>query len=191
VHIVLRVLEYTLLLIGCAAIGWYTWSRVASAREQAALSRELDHVAAPAAAPSTAAPVSRSLVGRIQIPRLNLSAVAREGVDVTTLRLAVGHIPGTGLPGEPGNAGFAAHRDTFFRPLRSVRKGDEVIVTTPGGVYRYAVTGTRIVQPDDMSVLNPSAGATLTLVTCYPFDFVGSAPQRFIVFAALREPVNP
>jgi sortase A len=122
------------------------------------------------------------------VPRLKLAAVAREGVDVRTLRVAVGHIPGTPLPGQQGNAGFAAHRDTFFGPLKSVRKGDEVIVTTPGGVFRYAVTGTRIVEPEDLSVLDPTSETTLTLVTCYPFDYLGSAPQRFIVRAILLPP---
>src|SRR5205814_8666088 len=111
---------------------------------------------------------------------------AREGVDTWTLRRAVGHIPGTALPGERGNAGFAAHRDTFFGPLKAVRSGDEVIVTTAGGQYRYAVTGTRIVDPEDVSVLAPTPDTTLTLVTCYPFDYVGSAPQRFIVRATLQ-----
>ncbi len=119
------------------------------------------------------------------MPRLKLSAIAREGVDTGTLRLAVGHIPGTAFPGELGNAGFAAHRDTFFRPLRSVRQGDEVIVTTPAGVYRYSVTAVRVVDPEDVSVLDPTPETSLTLVTCYPFTYVGSAPRRFIVHATL------
>ena len=106
-------------------------------------------------------------------------------MDTRTLRGAVGHIPGTALPGERGNAGFAAHRDTFFRPLQGVRKGDEVIVTTPRGVYRYSVTGTRVVEPENVSVLDPTKETALTLVTCYPFDYIGSAPQRFIVRASL------
>ena len=129
----------------------------------------------------------RGLIGRIEVRRIKMSALAREGVDMRTLRVAVGHIPGTALPGQPGNSGFAAHRDTFFRPLKAVREGDEILVTTPSGVYRYAVTGTRIVEPQDLSVLDPTADATLTLVTCYPFEYIGNAPQRFIVRAALQE----
>ena len=85
----------------------------------------------------------------------------------------------------PGNAAFAAHRDTFFRPLQGVRTGDEVTITVPGGAYRYLVTGIRIVNPSDVSVLRPTVDSTLTLVTCYPFDFVGSAPKRFIVSGRL------
>ena len=190
----LQVLEWMLFCIGVGSIGWLVTAQMASDREQAALSRELDRMAVTAnRAPDVAlvpamavAPAAFGLVGRIEVPRLNLSALAREGADVRTLRRAVGHIPGTALPGSTGNAGFAAHRDTFFRPLRSVRNGDEVIVTTTRGVFRYLVTGTRIVEPTEVSVLDPTNEATLTLVTCYPFDYVGSAPQRFIVRAVLQ-----
>ena len=117
---------------------------------------------------------------------MKLSALAREGVDVRTLRGSVGHVPGTALPGAEGNAAFAAHRDTFFSPLKWIRKGDEVLVTTPDGVHRYAVNRTRVVDPSDVSVLQPSREHTLTLITCYPFDYVGSAPKRFIVQATLQ-----
>jgi sortase A len=181
----LRAAEWVLLAIGLASIGWYTSVRMAAAREQASLSHELDRLAPVATLPARTGAAARALVGRIEVPRLKLSAVAREGVDVRTLRVAVGHIPGTALPGQRGNAGFAAHRDTFFGPLKSVRKGDEVIVTTTGGIFRYSVTGTRIVEPEDLSVLDPTSDTTLTLVTCYPFDYLGSAPQRFIVRATL------
>jgi sortase A len=182
---VLRAFEWVLLVIGLMSIGWYGFTRISAAREQAALSHELDRFAGSERRPAGAVP-TLGVVGRIEVPRLNLSAVAREGVDVRTLRVAVGHIPGTAFPGEDGNAGFAAHRDTFFRPLKAVRTGDEVIVTTARGVYHYAVTGVRIVAPDEVSVLDTTSAAVLTLVTCYPFDYIGSAPQRFIVRAALQ-----
>jgi sortase A len=181
----LRVLEWVLLSVGVGSIGWLVSAQMAADREQASLSRELVRIVDPATLAAGTTPVARALVGRIEVPRLKLSVLAREGADVATLRRAVGHIPGTALPGASGNAGFAAHRDTFFRPLKSVQNGDEVIVTTTRGVFRYLVTGTRIVEPSDVSVLDPTPGATLTLVTCYPFDYVGSAPQRFIVQAAL------
>ena len=180
----MRWLERLLFVIGIAALGWYSTVKIAATREQAALSHELEAArttVAPAPVTRTLAP--RDLVGRIEMPRLKMSAIAREGVDVRTLRSAVGHVPGTALPGEEGNAAFAAHRDTFFGPLKDVRKGDEVVVTTRDGVHRYTVTSTRIVDPSDVSVLRPTGGRTLTLVTCYPFDFVGSAPSRFIVLA--------
>ena len=115
-----------------------------------------------------------------------MSAVIRAGSDARTLRLAVGYIPGTALPGENGNVGLAGHRDTFFRKLRDINPGDEIRVTTKDGVFRYFVQRTNIVQPSDVWVLNATGYPALTLVTCYPFTYIGSAPQRFIVRAALR-----
>lgn len=186
--VLLRVLERVCLAIGIVALGWYGTVRLAAVREQAALSRELENArAVPSAFVHTPARLkTRALVGRIEIPRLKLSALAREGVDVSTLRGSVGHVPGTAMPGDAGNAAFAAHRDTFFAPLRDVRRGDEVVVTTPAGIHRYAVVSTRIVDPSDVTVLRPTDGRTLTLVTCYPFDYIGTAPRRFIVQAELR-----
>ena len=123
------------------------------------------------------------LIGRLRIPRLNLAVMVREGAGESTLRRAVGHIPGTGLPGQPGNVGLAGHRDTFFRPLQNIRKNDAIDLETGHGTVRYVVTGTQIVSPRDVTVLKASGGKTLTLVTCYPFYYVGSAPKRFIVRA--------
>jgi sortase A len=123
------------------------------------------------------------LIGRMEIPRLGISAIVMDGTTATTLRRAVGHISGTALPGRPGNVGISGHRDTFFRPLRNIQASDVVTLTTVAGQYRYRVLSTEIVGPDDVAVLEPSAGQTLTLVTCYPFYFVGPAPKRFIVRA--------
>jgi len=128
-------------------------------------------------------PVVDALIGRIEVRRLGLSAMVVEGTTDSALRRAAGHILGTGMPGVPGNVGIAAHRDTFFRPLRNVRKDDVITLTTSGAEYRYRVVSTKVVHPDDVSVLDPSAEEVLTLVTCYPFFFVGSAPDRFIVRA--------
>ena len=110
----------------------------------------------------------------------------RAGSDARTLQLAVGHIPGTALPGEAGNVGLAGHRDTFFRRLQNIRPDDEIRLTTPDGFFTYRVRRTVIVQPRDVWVLDPTDEPTLTLVTCYPFSYVGSAPQRFIVRASLE-----
>ena len=123
------------------------------------------------------------LVGRIEIPRLLLSAVVVEGIDKTTLRRAVEHIPGTALPGQPGNVGLAGHRDTFFRPLKDVRIQDEIQFSTPEGDFKYQVESLRIVEPDDVGVLAPSSENVLTMVTCYPFFYIGAAPKRFVVRA--------
>jgi len=123
------------------------------------------------------------LIGRIEIARLGVSAIVLEGTDNKTLRHGVGHIRNTALPGQPGNAGLAAHRDTFFRPLKDIRQDDIIRVTTVNGDYRYRVVSTRVLNPTDVWVLKPTATEILTLVTCHPFYFVGSAPNRFIVQA--------
>jgi sortase A len=124
-------------------------------------------------------------LGRVDIPRLDLSVMLLDGVDDSALRFGLGHIPGTALPGEPGNIGVAGHRDTFFRGLAGIRKDDEITVKTLRGDYRYVVDTIRIVNPDDVEVLNDIGEPTLTLVTCYPFYRIGPAPRRFIVQASL------
>jgi sortase A len=125
-----------------------------------------------------------STVGRIEIPRLHISAMVAEGTTARVLRIAVGHISGTALPGQSGNVALAGHRDTFFRRLGDLKTGDAITLTTPRGQYVYGVRFTSIVSPDETWVLDPSTGQTLTLVTCYPFHFVGAAPKRFIVRAS-------
>jgi len=123
------------------------------------------------------------LVGRLEIPRLNLSAMVLEGSDSSTLGVAVGHVPLTAEPGQRGNLVLSGHRDTFFRPLREIRSGDRITLTTPEGSYQYVVEWTSIVNPTDVTSLEPTAHRSLTLVTCYPFHYIGPAPQRFIVRA--------
>jgi sortase A len=130
-----------------------------------------------------AEPAPAGLVGRIAIRRVGISAVVAEGSDETTLSRAVGHIAGTALPGEPGNVGLAGHRDTFFRALRNIRAGDLIVLTTPHGEFRYSAVSIKVVNPKALDVLDPTSEEILTLVTCYPFHFVGSAPNRFIVRA--------
>jgi len=123
------------------------------------------------------------LVGRMEIPRLQMSVAVAEGTDAATLRRAVGHILGTALPGQPGNIGIAGHRDTLFRPLRHALKGDVITLVTLQGEFHYRVVSTRIVSPTEVTVLKPDGHEILTLVTCYPFYFIGPAPDRFIVRA--------
>jgi sortase A len=136
---------------------------------------------APALVPDGTA--IKGLIGRIDISRLGLSVVVIEGTTAHTLRRAAGHIEGTALPGEQGNVGISAHRDTLFRPLKDIHQGDIIMVTTPGGEYRYQVVSTKVVSPENTSVLDSDGSEILTLVTCYPFYFVGPAPDRFIVRA--------
>ena len=151
---------------------------------QILVSSSEDH-SIPKIAPHPSGP---QLLGRISVPRLDLSAAVDEGVDDNTLSLAIGHIPGTVLPGVAGNVAVAAHRDTFFRPLKDIRENDEIDFLTTRGEYRYRVKSMRIVNPEDVEVLKPSSRPELTMITCYPFDFFGHAPKRFVVQATLFSP---
>jgi sortase A len=196
-HQRLRWLERLLLVVGLASLGYAGYVVAEAHLYQAYEARELEAIlasgpAAPppeaattAAAPRRSPPAPGATVGRLEIPRLGISAVVRAGSDARTLRLAVGHIPGTALPGDGGNIGLAAHRDTFFRRLGEIRPDDQIRFVTPDGTFTYAVEGTRVVEPSEVWVLDATARPALTLVTCYPFRFIGSAPQRFIVRAAL------
>jgi sortase A len=129
-------------------------------------------------------------IASLEIPRIGLSTVVVEGVEDDDLRLAPGHIPGTALPGQPGNIGIAGHRDTFFRPLRLIHKDDVIALITPNEEDRYRVVSIQIVGPDDVGVLYPTSRDTLTLVTCYPFYYLGAAPKRFIVRAERDKTVS-
>jgi LPXTG-site transpeptidase (sortase) family protein len=133
--------------------------------------------------PSIDAPKEGDVLGRIEIPRLGLMVAILEGTRSRTLNVGVGHIKGTALPGEQGNIGIAGHRDTYFRALKDIQSGDEIRIQTATGLSRYKVDRVQIVAPDDIQVLVPSASSAITLVTCYPFYFIGAAPQRYVVHA--------
>ncbi|HEY8020917.1 MAG TPA: class D sortase [Thermoanaerobaculia bacterium] len=161
--------------------------------------------ASPPGAPPASAPLQLGdVVGRLEVPRLGISVMVLEGDDDGILGQAAGHIPSTALPARSDqnarndqkarkllkaaastNVGIAGHRDTFFRPLKDVRKGDEIRLTTDSGSYLYTVESFQVVSPDRIDVLAPADRPLLTLVTCYPFYYVGHAPSRFIVRAAL------
>ena len=124
------------------------------------------------------------VLGRVDIPRLGISVAVLQGTSSQMLRLGAGHIEGTALPGQPGNIGIAGHRDTFFRELKDIQLNDEIQIQTATGLFRYQVDWMKVVEPSDTTVLEPSDNqTTVTLVTCYPFYFVGSAPKRFVVRA--------
>lgn len=138
--------------------------------------------------PATGAPL-----GELTIPSVSLTAVVLHGDDARTLRHGPGHIPGTALPGERGTVAIAGHRDTFFRPLRYIRLGDDIFLDTPQRRFVYRVSSLRIVGPNDVSVLHgDDAGGSLTLITCYPFSIAGRAPERYVVMAtAVDGPDGP
>lgn len=149
---------------------------------------DLEQVTATAVtpAPDQVAGRGEGPLGRLEIPRARISAVILDGVDTRTLRRAIGHIPGTAYPGEKGRVALAAHRDSFFQNLGVLRQGDTILLYSPGGSHEYTVQTILVVPPERTDVLNPSAADMLTLVTCYPLEFFGKAPQRYIIHAALK-----
>jgi sortase A len=135
-------------------------------------------------------PVSEGgVIGEMDVPRLGIQTMVVQGDSAKILRRAVGHMPETPLPWESGNAALAGHRDSFFRPLRNIRAGDAITFKTVNGDFQYEVEYTEVVPASDVEVLDASSGRTLTLITCFPFYYVGSAPNRFVVRA--REVGSP
>jgi len=178
-------IERCLWAIGLAALAVWLGVWLSARQQQAEGNRELDRQISVATAPS-ALPVKLGrgyLIGRIEIPRLRISTVIFEGTDEDVLRIGAGHMPGSPLPGESGNVVVAAHRDTFFRPLRNIHTNDDIAIVTSGGTRRYRVDSIEIVTPDRTDVLGKTQISELTLVTCYPFEWFGHAPKRFIVRA--------
>jgi sortase A len=186
----LRGAQYTFWLAGTLLCGLCAGACLEARFHQAMENRRLEEALRsgglrdiPARPRSFAPRAVGSLVGRLEIPRLRLSAIVLEGSDSRILRLGVGRIPETADPGQAGNVVLGGHRDTFFRPLRAIRAGDRIALVTPRGAYSYVVEWTAVVDPADSESLKATADRSLTLVTCYPFRYVGPAPQRFIVRA--------
>jgi len=148
------------------------------------------HSSAVATASVPAKPAAKPpFIARLEIPSLELTALVVDGVDDVTLRRAVGRIPSSSRPGEPGDVALAGHRDTDFRSLQRLKRGDRVELATSEGKFAYEVEWIRIVAPERVDVLKPDGSPTLTLVTCYPFRYIGRAPMRYVVRA--REVSRP
>jgi sortase A len=192
------VVEWLLVIAGIACLSWpaytllRTWqydsrtrAAVASRPRPAAPAEPAPDHPAASVLPTTL-PIGEP-IGRIEVPRLHIAAAMANGDDDGTLRVAIGHLPDTPFPWQDGNSALAGHRDTFFRELRNIRVNDALHLTTRYGDFTYQVTRTMIVMPDNVSVLDPTPEPTLTLVTCYPFSYVGHAPKRFIVQAVRTE----
>jgi len=194
----IKLAQHSFAVAGVLALGYcmavFLYGRLYEARESRKFDMELvlkqaakGSAFGPIAA--AAAPENGGIIGWLDIQRIGVSVMVVEGVDGGDLKYAAGHIPGTALPGEPGNVGIAAHRDTFFRPLRSIRRDDAITLSTLHGTYPYRVVSTDVVRPQDVEVLHPGPRDSLTLVTCFPFQYIGPAPKRFIVRAE-RTPVQ-
>jgi sortase A len=168
---------------GVAVLAWYGWTVHERSAAQQHAKQWLSRTTAVHRSTSPP-PVRRGdVVGELDIPRLRVSVIVFEGDDAGILSQGAGHIPGTASQPGSGNIGIAAHRDTYFRPLREVHANDVITLKTPAGASQYSVTETEIVRPTDIGVLSRAPGRDLTLVTCYPFYYVGNAPERFIVHA--------
>jgi sortase A len=175
-----KTMQWFLWTFGLLSIGYWVQLGVKARWGQMQGARELER-------PGGAAPshLNGDVVGRLEIPRLSLSTIVFEGADQDVLERGAGHLPGSALPGDRGNTVLAAHRDTFFRPLRGIRVGDVVKIHTEPKDSVYVVEYARIVEPDEVDVLKPTPEPALTLITCYPFRYIGPAPERFVVRAVL------
>lgn len=175
---------YAFLLAGITALAYTGCVLVEMRTYQSVQARPFDRVDPRAdfrVAPTEV--TEGSVIGRIEIPRLGFTSVVAQGDSDDVLRRAVGHVSETALPGQAGNVAMAGHRDTIFRPLRNIRVGDVIKIETFAGNYTYQVDSTEVVPPTDVAVLQSHGENELTLITCFPFHFIGHAPNRFIVRA--------
>ena len=174
------VASYFFLAAGILGLGYVTYVIVDAQTYQAYEELKLPKTR-PAQGPRVVA--EGDVIGEMSIPRLALKTIVLQGESSKVLRRAVGHLLGTPLPGETGNVALAGHRDSYFRPLRNIQPGDAITIKTPDAEFEYQVESTEVVLPSDVQVLQPDRENTLTLITCYPFYYVGPAPKRFIVHA--------
>jgi LPXTG-site transpeptidase (sortase) family protein len=189
-HALLRWIERAAILIAIVCLGWVGIVKVQAAlydREQrsrfeAERRAELTGDREPGTAAASGVPAS-GVIGILEIPRLGFSEIVAEGDDEETLQIAIGHLPDTPLPWQAGNSAMAGHRDGRFRPLRHIKVGDRIRLLTKNGTFEYTLRKTVIVNPTDVWVLDPTPVRTLTLITCYPFSYVGRAPKRFVLTA--------
>jgi sortase A len=183
-----RILPYVLMLVGAVLLFRGGRDLLDSRLGQSRAARELEiPVSVPAASTSSEHQGVRlgETVAKLTIPRLDAKLYVVEGVDQGDLRLGPGHMPGTAQPGGDGNCVVAGHRDTHFRVLKDIRKGDDIVLETRAGLFLYRVKSTAIVTPQNVASIQSSSDAVLHLITCYPFYYLGSAPKRFIVEATL------
>jgi sortase A len=189
-----RLLSY--LLVACGAFLLYLGAREVwdsrSGQSDAAREFQQDD-AAPSAQPNAepqGSPERGEALAKLIIPRLDTELYVVEGDGARELRRGPGHLHGSALPGETGNCIIAGHRDTHFRVLKDLKKGDDIVLETRGGQYLYRVKNLKVISPKDLEPLQPTKDPQLNLITCYPFYYVGSAPKRFVVQAQLAGAVS-
>ena len=180
-----RMLSLALIVIGIALLGYVGSQYWEMYRSQKSLEAEWERQAVNLSKPGHASITVDQMLTRVIIPKINMDAIVIEGASRKDLSEGPGHMKETAIPGEAGNAVITAHRDTFFRHIYELAKGDQIQVRRNGRVFTYEVTGKRIVEPDDVSVLKQTADPQLTLITCYPTYYIGPAPQRLVIFSKL------
>lgn len=173
--------------LSCAA--WVAFVTVEGLAFEREARREMETTPTPDADPALTVRHG-ALIGLLDIPRLGFSEIVAEGDSDDVLRVAIGHLPDTPLPWQPGRSAVAGHRDGHFRPLKDIRPGDSILLRMRHGTITYVVESTAIVLPSDLTVLTPTRDRYLTLITCYPFSFIGKAPQRFVVHARGLSPTG-
>lgn len=186
----LRGFQRLFLWAGIAALAYAGGTAAYSEAYQRYQSRKFDQAFRPVPSGATITRVEEEpdrhegdVIGKLEVPRIDLSVIVLQGAEEATLLVGAGHVPGTPLPGREGNVVFAAHRDTFFRKLKDVVPGDSIRLSIASRTYEYVVASTEVVDPQNTRIMQSQAVEELTLVTCFPFYFVGSAPKRFIVHA--------
>lgn len=185
-----RTVSLLLVLIGVLLLGYVCSQYVGMYRSQRNLEAQWQKQTAQMNVPGAPKLTADDLLTRVVIPKINLDAIVVEGASRKELSEGPGHMKETATPGEPGNAVITGHRDTFFRHIYELNKGDDILVRRAGQVFRYQVTGKKIVMPDDVAVLKQTADPQLTLITCYPTYYIGPAPKRLVVFSKLVESGN-
>lgn len=180
-----RVVSLALVIIGVVLLGYVASEYWGMYRSQKNLEAEWQRQAAAAIVPGHADLSSEQMLTRLQIPKIQMDAIVVEGASRRDLSEGPGHMKETAQAGETGNMVITGHRDTFFRHIYELNKGDQIQVRRSGRTFTYEVTGKRIVMPEDVSVIRPTTNPQLTLITCYPTYYIGPAPKRLVVFSRL------
>jgi sortase A len=184
-HVNRRTISLALIVIGVVLLGYVAGQYWGMYRSQKNLEAEWQRQATMVSIPGKAPVSPDQLLTRLQIPKIQVDAIVVEGASRHDLSEGPGHMKQTAQPGEAGNAVITAHRDTFFRHIYELNKGDHIQVRRNGRLFTYEVTGHKIVMPEDISVIKPTNNPQLTLITCYPTYYIGPAPKRLVVFSKL------
>lgn len=180
------VVPTALMLVGLVLLVYVAVEYGTMYREQRRLADQWQQQNASPAPAASVQPVADGLT-KVTIPKINLDAIVVEGTGRKQLLLGPGHMTDTPAPGEAGNSVITGHRDTFFRHIYELNKGDDIQVRRNGRLFTYEVTGKKVVEPEDLSVLKQSSDKRLTLITCYPTYYIGPAPERLVVFSKMVE----